>query len=816
MGTRVAAFARRGGVLLASLAAALAAAAASPAAPETQASTTAPIDPSQQTAIEFGLRSHWLQPWRAYSETVSATTLQAAVGINFNVSAEEAPATARLLASEGFKRARVEVSWGSLAYDDPSRLRNGAELEAKLAALRDNGIRPLILVNSHHGVPCPTRFFSAYVTASAQRGDRTLQLDSATAAQVVPGRTGLNALDGRYKAADILFTALHGGAATLSKPLPRDLGPGTYPAATLRYAPFEPPQLAGGEANPAFEQTMSGWLDYLEVVTGETKQVLGSDAFDVEIWNEFSFGSDFLDAGNYYEPFEVSGQGDVADTILRRSVSWLRDPSHGVDGIGIGDGFSNQRPWDAGSTSPVGLTALDKHPYSGMKRFPQDAVAGGIRPVNALGQPEGWRDAQGRWHDSFIPTYDSFFPEYFLSAIQTETMVRDLSPWTTTVYGTEHGRLTHPVGGEPLQTWITELNMDPAGADPHDPGDVDGPALAHLGAADITHLQAKSALRSLAAYVNKGASMVDFYAAKDGNFSLIDPAFFEAIDEKPNADPGEAAAGESPAAIGRFLAGFDGAAPISAPRDVSLLAVEDPGDHRQFSGDGTAAHPPLYDRDVLAFLPFQVDPRRFVIPTYVMTRNVARLYRPDAPESDLTRYDLPDETFRLVIGGVDAPTATVTATDPLAGTSVPVSVLSRSAGRLTVELPLTDSPRLLTVEDQPGLDLTASEGESRPADASRLPAGLNLVRARIRNGRLSLLATVNQQASRPVQLSVRYRAGGRERVIDRSTRPREGRLSSRIRLPVSPRDAGAGPATIELRFPGDSQVQPGLVRRRIS
>jgi hypothetical protein len=41
---------------------------------------------------------------------------------NFNVSAEEAPATARLLTAEGFRRARVEIPWGSLDYNDPSRL----------------------------------------------------------------------------------------------------------------------------------------------------------------------------------------------------------------------------------------------------------------------------------------------------------------------------------------------------------------------------------------------------------------------------------------------------------------------------------------------------------------------------------------------------------------------------------------------------------------------------------------------------------------------------------------------------------------------
>src|SRR5438445_548536 len=71
-----------------------------------------PIDPFQQTALPFGQRSHWLQPWRAYFTTVPATTLRRAIGINFNVTPGQADATARLLADSGFRRARIEIGWG--------------------------------------------------------------------------------------------------------------------------------------------------------------------------------------------------------------------------------------------------------------------------------------------------------------------------------------------------------------------------------------------------------------------------------------------------------------------------------------------------------------------------------------------------------------------------------------------------------------------------------------------------------------------------------------------------------------------------------
>jgi hypothetical protein len=32
------------------------------------------VDPMQQTALAFGARSHWLQPWRAYLDTVPSLT----------------------------------------------------------------------------------------------------------------------------------------------------------------------------------------------------------------------------------------------------------------------------------------------------------------------------------------------------------------------------------------------------------------------------------------------------------------------------------------------------------------------------------------------------------------------------------------------------------------------------------------------------------------------------------------------------------------------------------------------------------------------
>src|SRR5690242_17454819 len=65
-----------------------------------------PIDSREQSALPFGTRSDWLQPWRAYLDTQPASMLRDALGINFNVDPQYAASTAQFLSGVGFKRAR--------------------------------------------------------------------------------------------------------------------------------------------------------------------------------------------------------------------------------------------------------------------------------------------------------------------------------------------------------------------------------------------------------------------------------------------------------------------------------------------------------------------------------------------------------------------------------------------------------------------------------------------------------------------------------------------------------------------------------------
>jgi hypothetical protein len=633
-----------------------------------------PIDSHQQTLLPWGTRSHWLQPWRAYLDTPPASVLRNAVGVNFNVPAQYADSVAGVLADSGFKRARIEMPWAAMSYTDPGQIENPTTFDTKLSALKAHGIRPLILLNANDGDPGPAKFFTANVIQAAAAGDRRVQVDQATAQTVVPGLTGFKGPTGT--AAQFLITSITSdGWAQLSQPLPVALPVGSYAAATLRYQPFAAPFTSSGAPNALFEQTLGGWLRYVGAVTTEAKRVLGSDAFDVEVWNELVLGSNFLFPARYYSPVPAAflGLGDPTQQILVRTVNYLRDPTHGVPNLGIGNGFANQTPFASGATSPIGLTAIDKHPYRSIRTFPVDATFDTNRPVDALGNPDGIRDVSGAWHDSFLPTYRALFPEYFLSGIQTEYMERDLSPITTKIGNVPHGRNTVPPGGTaPLQTWITETNIDPSGA-------------GLQTAADKRHLQAKSTVRALAAFVNKGVSALYFYAVANGDWAIYDPIA-----------PG---GGETMAAVKRFTAAFAGPASIAQPRALMLTAVADQANHVQFAGDGTAAHPPLHNRDVVAFFPFQADVHRFVVPTYVMTRDMAKLYSATAPSTDATRYDLPPEAYQLTVTGIDAATLQATATDPLTGQSAPVTVVSRSGTTAVLQLDLTDYPRLLVLTD---------------------------------------------------------------------------------------------------------------------
>jgi hypothetical protein len=125
---------------------------------------------------------------------------------------------------------------------------------------------------------------------------------------------------------------------------------------------------------------------------------------------------------------------------------------------------------------------------------------------------------------------------------------------------------------------------------------------------------------------------------------------------------------------------------LIAARPITVESITDTHDHFQFQGDGTLAHPTLYNREVLAVLPFQVNARRFVIPFYVMTRDVT--------------LSLPPEQYRLTLAGLHVKGATFSSYDPITGVTTPVRAEPHGAVAVTLAITSTDYPRLLTIQER--------------------------------------------------------------------------------------------------------------------
>ena len=647
---------------------------------DTWYSVTDPIDPAYLTGLPLGDRSDWVQPWRAYLDTPPATALAAGMGVNFNVPPEQAAVTAHLLADSGIRRARVEIPWADVSYTNPTTFANASSLQETIAALRDNGIRPLILLNANQQIPCPTKTFQATLTSGAAAGATTVQLDAATAAQVVPGHTGL---DYQSQAGAIIFTSVNGsGLATLSQPLPSAFAAGAYPASTLLYQPFAQPLLANGSPNPQFQATLNGWLQYVRTTMNLVTTTYGSDNFDVEVWNELGNNSAFLNLGDYYSPLPAATQGDTDQAILAATASFLHSGANGWPDVQVGDGFTNQTvPADDTQALPVGVNAIDKHPYLQLQSYPADTEGGGSMPLDAFGLP-AFTKINGQIIDAFNPTYNAFLPEFYLTGIKTETLLREVSPITTYLDGFAMGRDTGPAGGTPPAMWVTETGMEPnyiGLIPPYTPEPL----------SQYAHVHAKAALRTYVSFIGKGIAAVDIYAV-DGypNWNLVDPAFFTAAQvgqSNTYTYPGTALGGVVMDATRRLAATLAGAQTLTTPHPLSLLGVATDSNAYQFLGNNTAAFPTLYDRDVLFFQPFQLTSHSWVAATYVMTRNIGT--------------DLAPENYRITIGGLDATNLTASATDPLSGNTVPVQIISHAGTTATIQLPVSDSPEMVTLTD---------------------------------------------------------------------------------------------------------------------
>ena len=293
-----------------------------------------------------------MDPWLGYLETVPASRFLNGVGVGFNSS--NADLVCEMLSRHGCSVTRFEIGWCQL---NPDGTLTNASIIRPLQAFQKWGLRPIILLNAHHGVPCPMSFFSAQLASAAAQGARSVTFTNTSGFS--SGYTGICNLT-QYKACEVFITSVNGNTCTLSKPLPVALSANQrVQMATLQYKPFS----AAGSAH--YKNTVAGWQAYVFKVAQTAVQYLGAGNFDLEVWNELTFGSDFLNINNYYSPpVDNHYYGNARWAAIVQATADIADANSSVfSGVEISDGFASTVPWPSSAQEPARITAISKHPY---------------------------------------------------------------------------------------------------------------------------------------------------------------------------------------------------------------------------------------------------------------------------------------------------------------------------------------------------------------------------------------------------------------------------------------------------------------------
>lgn len=591
--------------------------------------------------LEWPRHSHLLQPWRGYCETRSGADFAHGVGVNLNVT-DNVDLAARLLSEAGFRAARLEFGWGGVDWEE-SGFANEADILRRLRACRAHGLRPTILLNGHHGAPCPSRFADRHMLEAAPEGAREVILDDV--ADLAPGRSGLCNLT-NYIASEVFLTKIDAdtGRCSLSRPLPRALAEGErVTTATMKYLPAHP------VGAPEFEAMAAGWVRYVELVL-DLLETAGIHDFDIEIWNELSFGSNFMGTwgiNHYYDPplatfeHDFLHPGGHAWEVAMRTVQAVEARAPGARCIW---GFSNTTFFHTPVEElPPGIDGQSYHPYgTGVRRLPEQEQA----------PDEPWRCREG-----WVPAMEICMPEGWAHTyLQTESLMRLLNPVARERRPEKTGRFFHYMTEHGVVPGECGVSNEPDGWD----------------------LKARCAVRSLVTWLGKGIEVLHYYCAYDADplgMGIL-PAN---LDDLPADVTFEDVATPPMRAVRNLASVFADAAAVEDTVALTFdIVALDPG---RVLIPGRGDNQPLLERDQLALMPFRLAPSRFAIAAYVMSYDY--------------RKPLSPMRCRVTIGGLPAGTDVQSFYDPIEDAEAPVRLLNTSDGRLVVEITVSDMPRML-------------------------------------------------------------------------------------------------------------------------
>jgi len=533
--------------------------------------------------VPWGNYSFERQAWRGYLDTVPAVDVLGGLGVVWGATpaGRSAEQLAADVAAAGFRRVRIEIPWGSVTWDETGFVAaDAARLARTLTALRKHGLRPLILLNAHHAQPCPVQWRELRVLRAAAAGSRAIVVDGPPLGNDWAAATIMSFADGVTPGPLVegVGAVPQGQELRLSKGVARPLGAGdTVRVALLRYAPLHP------VGTPQFEHTVAGWLRYAALTTDFVQSHYGSDDFDIEVWNELTFGSAFLNASSYGTAATAAGEsilrrGGRAWELAHRTVQALeRDHPR----TRVLWGFSNTTFFHTPIAElPPQLDGQSYHPYGTGRRCFADLVRGKERwlldavvPAGCAVQPEG--SAHG-WQ-------------------QTESLVRLLAPAVRDV---------RPPGSTEFRHYITEHGFRPA-------------EIGIEGTAAAQRAKEKFLLRAPLFWLNKGVTALYVYSLYDSaesGFGVL------AADGAPTP---------AMASLRRLTQRLAGSQAIDVPRPLTItLHRVDPEPGAPIAGAPQEAS--------VAVLPMQLGPRRFALAAYVMTQDFPRDLPPQSYDVSVT------------------------------------------------------------------------------------------------------------------------------------------------------------------------------------